>query len=53
MTRLTYKARSELDFTNNAVANIQMTKWFNQNHIAKAMLWLIESYKNVINSLII
>jgi len=39
-------------FTNHCVDKIKQTEWFNKNHIAKVLIWHIETYKTIIDNLL-
>ena len=39
-------------FTNKIVDNIKKDKWYKNNHIAIALVWHIEVYKNIIENLL-
>jgi len=38
-------------FTNTQVEQLQTTEWFNQNHLAKVLVWHIDTYKWIIENL--
>lgn len=40
------------ELTNHQVEQLQMTEWFNQNHIWKILYGHIEVYKNIISLLL-
>jgi len=39
-------------FTNHCIDKIQQTEWFNKNHLAKVLIWHIETYKTIIDNLL-
>ena len=39
-------------FTNHSVNQLQMTEGFNENHIAKCLVWHCETYKYIIDKLL-
>lgn len=38
--------------TNHQVDKLQMTEWFNQNHLAKVLVWHIDTYKHIIDNIL-
>jgi len=39
-------------FINHSVEQLQQTEWFNKNHIAKVIIWHINTYKDIIDNLL-
>ena len=39
-------------FTNHQIEQLQQTEWFNKNHIAKVLIWHIDTYKHIIDNLL-
>ena len=39
-------------FTNNSIEQLQQTEWFNQNHLAKVLVWHCDTYKAIIDNLL-
>ena len=39
-------------FTNHQIEQLQQTEWFNKNHIAKVLIWHIDTYKDIIDNLL-
>lgn len=39
-------------FTNHSVNQLQMTEWFNKNHLAKVLVGHCDTYKIIINNLL-
>lgn len=37
---------------NHQVDQLQLQEWFNKNHLAKVLVWHIDTYKDIIDNLL-